>query len=85
MNLVDAIKANQKRHTGYASDERILRKIRQRVFDYEDAGKYPQAARIIVRLQERLAPYHRAMRATRDAAKLERTPSAFEPGLNHNR
>lgn len=38
--------------------ERILRRLRQRIFDYDDTPKEDQAARLIRRCKAILAPYH---------------------------
>ena len=60
--------------------ERLIRRLRQRMFDYDEQDG-EQALRIICNCKRRLAPLWDADRRTRDARKLERTPSAFEPGL----
>jgi hypothetical protein len=84
MNLQAAIARNRHRQARFQKYERILRRLRQRIFDYDDAGKGDKASHLIVRCQTILAPFHEARRRNLQAAKLERTPSAFEPGLNHN-
>lgn len=60
--------------------ERILRRIRQRIFDYEDMGKLDKAHKVMDYLQNVLAPYWAACRKSAEDRKLQRTPSAFEPG-----
>lgn len=79
--LKEKIADNRFRHERYGKAERLLRRLRVRIFDYEDAGNGDKASRLMQRCQERLAPFHRARRAALEAARLERTPSAFEPGL----
>lgn len=40
-----------------ASYERILRRVRQRVFQYDDAGRGDQAQRVIRAIKARCMPY----------------------------
>lgn len=62
--------------------EQVLRRLRQRIFDYEDESsqKYEKARRLMSRCQERCSPQWRREKARREDDKLQRTPSAFEPG-----
>ena len=62
--------------------ERVLRKIRQRIFDYEDESpeKYAKARRIMQKCKDRCAEQWERERRKREDDKLQRTPSAFEPG-----
>jgi len=62
--------------------ERLLRKLRVRIFDYEDAGPetFAKAKRIMAACQGRLVEKNRKRRAAVADRKLQRTPSAFEPG-----
>ena len=80
--LAQAIEDNRARTLRYKQAESILRKVRQRIFDYEDesAEKYAKARRVMERCQQRLAPLWRAERAAAQDRKLQRTPSAFECG-----
>ena len=71
--------------TRYQKYERLLRRMRQRIFDYYDQGRGEQASRIIARCQEILAPMWRAERAAAEDARLQRTPSAYELGGTHVR
>lgn len=80
MSLKDAIARNQRRQARFKKYERILRRVRQRVFDYEDAGKLDKAQNIMRRCQAILAPKWEAERVAAQDRKLQRTPSAFEPG-----
>jgi hypothetical protein len=82
MTLQAKIEENRRRHARYKKAERLLRKIRQRIFDYEDRGDevYTKARRIMERCQVILAPLWRAERASAEDRKLQQTPSAFEPG-----
>ena len=54
--MKNAIEKNRKRTARFRKAERILRLIRQRVFDYEDAGRGEQADRIIARCKRILKP-----------------------------
>jgi len=78
--LQQAIARNRIRQARFKRAEITLRKVRQRVFDYEDAGKGEKASKVIATCQRILAPKWEAERRNRQAEKLERTPSAFEPG-----
>jgi hypothetical protein len=60
MNLQTSIQRNQQRQAKFKKAERILRLVRQRVFDYEDQGKGEQAARIIQKCKTILAPLWQA-------------------------
>jgi hypothetical protein len=82
MSLATAIAVNRFKQHKYHRAERVLRQIRLRIFDYEDEGpeKYAKAKRVMARCQKTLAPLWRAQRAAADDRKLQRTPSAFEPG-----
>jgi len=80
MTLQEAIKRNQARQARFKKYERVLRRLRQRIFDYEDAGKGEKADRILKRCQTILAPLWEAQRHAAEDRKLQQTPSAFEPG-----
>lgn len=58
--LQDAIKRNQKRQARFKKYEQVLRRLRQRVFDYEDAGKGDKAARLIRKCKVILQPMWQA-------------------------
>lgn len=60
--------------------ERLLRRIRQRIFDYDDMGidMYRKAYRIMARCSERLVRSNLKRRAMAQDRKLQRTPSLFE-------
>ena len=62
--------------------ERVLRRLRLRSFDYEDAGQdvFIKARRIMERCSSRCAPQWMRERSRREDARLQRTPSYFEPG-----
>jgi len=80
MNLKAAIERNRIRHARFKRAEYVLRRVRQRIFDYEDAGQLAKAERLIATCKRVLAPKWRAERAAAEDRKLQRTPSAFEPG-----
>jgi hypothetical protein len=82
MTLATRIAANRRREARYSRAETTLRQIRLRIFDYADAGpdQEAKARRVMDTCQRILAPRTRARRATVEAARLERTPSAYEPG-----
>ena len=63
--------------------ERILRKLRQKIFDYYDISeqKGERASELIRRCQDRCAPQWAAQYAIRQDKKLQATPSSFEPGI----
>lgn len=81
MNIQEKIKHKQWKDARYRKAERVLRRIRQRIFDYEDAGKLEKAHKVMGYLQVILAPYWEACRKAAEDRKLQQTPSAFEPGL----
>ena len=83
----ESIRRNRIRTARYRRAEWVLRQVRLRIFDYEDMGKEKEAKahRVMDTCQRILAPLWRQQRANAQARLLERTPSAFEPGLNHNR
>ena len=80
MTMAEAIRRNQVRTARYKRAELTLRHVRQRVFDYEDAGKYNKAKRVMDTCCRILAPLYEQQRRNAQARKIERTPSAFEPG-----
>ena len=58
--LKDAIARNRNRQARFKKYEKVLRRLRQRIFDYEDAGKGNKASRLIERCKCILAPYWQA-------------------------
>ena len=80
--LEDAIKRNRIRTARYRRAEKVLRYCRLHIFDFEDESteKYEKARRVMDTCQRILAPYYRQQRANAEDRKLQRTPSAFEPG-----
>lgn len=80
MNLQQAIARNRMRQARFARAEKVLRQVRQRIFDYEDAGQLDKASKVMATCQRILAPLWDQKRRNAQARKLERTPSAFEPG-----
>ena len=80
--LVQSIARNRRKHARWARCERVLRSVRLQVFDFEDQGRDAKARRVIETCNRLLSPKWDAERRTRQAARLERTPSAFEPGLH---
>lgn len=56
MMLQDAIKRNRIRQVRYKRAEKVLRTIRQRVFDYEDMGKLGKAHKVMDTCKRILAP-----------------------------
>lgn len=70
--LQDAIKRNQQRQAKFKKYEGVLRRIRQRVFDYEDAGKGEKAARIIRKCKVILQPFWQAHADAREHARGQR-------------
>ena len=85
-SLAESIAGNRARQHRYERAERILRRIRLRIFDYEDhdvafgTHQAAKARRLMIRCQRILAPLWRAQRAAAEDRKLQATPSAFEPG-----
>ena len=62
--------------------ERLLRRLRQRIFDYEDQSRalYEKASRIMAKCQDRLRDKNRRRRERIMDRMLQNTPSTFEPG-----
>ena len=81
--LKDAIERNRRRTARYLRAERVLRQVRLHIFDYEDEGpeQYEKARKVMATCQRILAPLWRQQRQNAQNRKLQRTPSAFEPGL----
>ncbi|TXH48619.1 MAG: hypothetical protein E6Q97_24395 [Desulfurellales bacterium] len=61
-----------------ASYERILRRVRQRVFAYEEAGRGAQAARVIRAIKARCMPYWEARAAARRRQYEDRVMRTWE-------
>lgn len=51
--------------------ESLLRRIRQRVFDYEDAGTYPKALRIIQKIKTFSEPFHERRVRANESVRLQ--------------
>lgn len=60
MTLTNAIERNQRKMARFKRSQRILRAVRLRLFEYEDAGKLGKANRIIERCQRILEPLWKA-------------------------
>ncbi len=56
MKMSESIALNRKRTIRFKKADRLLRRMRQRVFDYEDSGQSEQADRIIKRCKRILMP-----------------------------
>ena len=54
--LAEAIEKNRRRQYRFNKAERLLRAVRIRIFDYEDAGKLEKAERIIEKCKTILKP-----------------------------
>ena len=80
MNLQQALARNRMRQARFKRAEITLRRVRQRIFDYEDAGLLVKAKKVMATCQRVLAPLWRAQRAAAQDRKLQATPSYFEPG-----
>lgn len=85
MNLEQSIRRNRIRAARYKRAERILRRVRLRIYEYDDMGKADKAARVIATCQRILSPLWREQRAAAEDRKLQATPSAFEPGACYPR
>ncbi len=72
MNLQAAIDANRRRQARYQRAERVLRAVRLRVFEYEDAGKADKAARVIATCKRILAPLWQAHADRRERLATDR-------------
>lgn len=80
MLLAEAIKRNRIKQARYRRAEKVLRAVRQRVFDYEDQGKYDKARKVMETCHRILAPLRRLERSKMLDRKLQNSPTAFEPG-----
>jgi hypothetical protein len=85
--MAEAIRHNRVRTGRYKRAELTLRRIRQRIFDYEDEGngKDIKAARVMATCQRILAPLWQQQRKNAEDRKLQATPSAFECGAYYAR
>jgi hypothetical protein len=77
-DFVRKIAEKRRKDARYKAAEALLRRIRLRIFDYEDAGKLEKAQRIMTRCQAILAPLWAAQRKAAEDRKLQLTPSAIE-------
>jgi hypothetical protein len=82
MTLQQAIVRNRIRQARFKRAERTLRRIRQRIFDYEDAGPtmYQKAVKVMATCQRILAPLWDQQRRNAQADRLHQNPSLYEPG-----
>jgi hypothetical protein len=64
--------------TAVESYERILRRVRQRFFDYEDAGRGAQAQRVIRAIKARCMPYWDTQAYERERAHTDRIMRLWE-------
>ena len=69
MTLEQAIVNNRKREERFNKAERMLRRLRQRVFDYQDAGRGEQADYLMLKCKKRLAPRWKAQAEARQAIR----------------
>lgn len=65
MNLQDAIERNRRKWARWRKYEAMLRRIRLRVFDYEDSGQSEKAEQVVRRIKKILAPKWAAERKHR--------------------
>jgi hypothetical protein len=63
MNLQAAIERNRQRQARFSKYEKLLRRVRLRIFDYMDMGKEEQATRIIDKCQVIIAPKYQYRRS----------------------
>lgn len=80
MSIEKKIAINRIRQARFKRAEKVLRAVRQRIFDYEDAGKYEKAQKVIATCQRVLRPKIAAERAAAEDRRLQRTPSYYEAG-----
>ena len=60
MTTSERIALNQRKHLRWKRCERVLRSIRLKIFDYDDAGKGDKASRVLAACQRHLAPLWQA-------------------------
>lgn len=68
MSLQAAIEVNRRRQARYQRAEKVLRAVRLRTFEYEDAGKGQKAEKVIATCKRILAPLWAAHAARREQA-----------------
>ena len=80
MNLAQAIIKNRTREARVDHAERILRKLRQRIFDYEDAGQeiYLKAKKVMETCRRILAPRNQARHEAREFARQNKIMRTME-------
>lgn len=71
MTLTQRIELNRRKQLRYKKYTNLLRRIRLKIFDYEDEGKSEQASRIITKCKVILEPYWQAHHDTVWAAKMQ--------------
>jgi hypothetical protein len=76
--LKDAIARNRFRQSRFKKYEAVLRRLRQRIFDYDDAGKGEKASRLISRCKAICMPLWNAQAETRAKAASDRMMRLWE-------
>ena len=71
MTIQERIELNRKKNARWDKYERVLRRVRLKVFDYEDAGKLDKAHRVIAKCKAILMPRWQARHDTVMAARLQ--------------
>lgn len=73
MNLAQKIEANRRKHARFRRAERVLRAVRQRIFDYEDESpiKLAKAQKVIDRCKRTLAPLWEAQSRNNENRKMQ--------------
>ena len=67
--MVEAIFRNRIREARFNHAEQILRRVRQKIFDYEDIGLYDKAKKVMATCQRIIAPRYKAIKEAREFAK----------------
>ena len=71
MTLQQSVELNRKKWARWNKYERVLRRIRLRTFEYEDAGKLDKAHRVIDKCKAILKPCWQARQDTVNAERMQ--------------
>lgn len=80
MSLEKKIEENRRKQARYRKYERVLRRVRLRIFDYEDEGaeKFAKAQRVIKKCKAILQPLWIAQNQAREKAAGDRKMRTWE-------
>lgn len=80
MSLEKKIEENRRKHARYRKYETVLRRVRLKIFDYEDEGpeKLAKAQRVIAKCKAILRPLWEAQAQAREKAASDKMMRTWE-------